>query len=105
MEPHGTIAVWEGSGLTVYDSTQFVFGVRRSLAAALGLKPEDVRVVCRFMGGGFGSKGSTWPHVALTAVAARHVGRPVKLVLNRPQMFSSVGRRSETRQRVRIGAA
>jgi xanthine dehydrogenase YagR molybdenum-binding subunit len=105
MEPHATVAVWDGPKLTVYDATQYISGVQQSLAAALGVEKENVRVVCRFTGGGFGCKGATWPHVILAAAAARHVGKPVKLVLTRQQMFTSVGYRPFTSQRVRLGAA
>jgi len=105
MEPHGTIAVWQGSDkLTVYDSTQGIFGTRKRLAALFGLPPEAVRVICLYVGGGFGCKGTSWSHVALGVMAARAVGRPVKLVLTRPQMFSLVGHRPVTIQRVVLGA-
>src|SRR5207248_6909845 len=108
MEPHATIALWEGDGdsarLTVYNATQYISGTQRTLAVLFQLKPEQVRVLCPFTGGGFGGKGSTWPHVALAAMAARAVGRPVKLVLDRRQMYSSTGHRPETIQHLRIGA-
>src|ERR1051325_6588605 len=108
MEPHATIALWEGEGagarLTVYNATQYISGTQRTLAVLFGLKPEQVRVLCPFLGGGFGGKGSTWPHVAVAAMAARAVARPVKLVLDRRQMYSSTGHRPETRQHLRIGA-
>lgn len=91
-EPHATIAVWQGSRkLTLYDTSQGIFGDRKRAAALLGLQPEDVRVVSLFVGGGFGSKGPTWSHSVICALAARHVGRPVKLVLSRPQMFGPAG--------------
>lgn len=105
MEPHATIAVWEGDSLTLYDSTQYVSGVRRTVAKTLGLSPDKLRVVCPFVGGGFGCKGSVWSHVVLVAMAARQVGRPVKLVLERPQMFGPVGGRPRTEQRIALGAA
>ncbi len=105
MEPHATIAVWEGDSLTLYDSTQYVSGVRRTVAKTLGLSPDKLRVVCPFVGGGFGCKGSVWSHVVLAAMAARQAGRPVKLVLDRPQMFGPVGGRPRTEQRVALGAA
>lgn len=105
MEPHATIAVWEGDSLTLYDSTQYVSGVRRTVAKTLGLSPDKLRVVCPFVGGGFGCKGSVWSHVVLAAMAARQVGRPVKLVLERPQMFGPVGGRPRTAQRIALGAA
>jgi xanthine dehydrogenase YagR molybdenum-binding subunit len=105
MEPHATIAVWEGDDrLTLYDTTQGLFGDRDRVANLLGLKPENVRVISLFLGGGFGSKGPTWSHVLLCAMAARGVGRPVKVVLKRPQMFGPVGSRSATRQDIACAA-
>ena len=104
MEPHATLAVWEGDKLTAYDATQGVFGARRVLAKTFGLPPENVRVVSHFLGGGFGCKGSTWSHVVLSAMAAKQVGRPVKLVLTRQQMFGSVGFRPRTEQKIEMGA-
>src|SRR5437764_5166796 len=105
MEPHATIALWEGDGdsarLTVYNATQYISGTQRTLAVLFQLKPEQVRVLCPVTGGGFGGKGSTWPHVAPAAMAARTVGRPVKLVLDRRQMYSSTGHRPETIQHLR----
>jgi xanthine dehydrogenase YagR molybdenum-binding subunit len=104
MEPHATVAVWEGADrLTVYDSTQGIFNVRNRLAQIFGLAPERVRVISHFIGGGFGSKGSPWSHVPLAAMAARVVGRPVKLVVTRSQMASLVGRRPHTLQTVSVG--
>lgn len=105
MEPHATIAHWDGERLTLYDSTQYVTGVKTTVAKRLGLDPGRVRVISPFVGGGFGSKGSTWSHVVLAAMASRQTGKPVKLVLERPQMFGMVGYRPLTEQRVRLGAA
>ena len=105
MEPHATIAAWNSpTELTLYDTSQGIFGDRKRVAALLGLDPEKVRVVSLFIGGGFGSKGPTWSHTVLCAMAARHVKRPVKLVMQRPQMFGPVGSRTETRQTISIGA-
>ena len=105
MEPHATLAVWDGpTSLTLYDATQGIFDCRDRVARLLGLLPDHVRVVSAYLGGGFGSKGPTWSHVVLAAMAARHVRRPVKLVLRRPQMFSPVGFRSQTRQALVVGA-
>ena len=104
MEPHATVAAWDGDSLTLYDSTQYVTGTRKTVAKTLGLSPEQVRVVCPYVGGGFGCKGSTWSHVVLAAMAARQVGRPVKLVLERPQMFGPVGGRPRTEQKLMIAA-
>ena len=105
METHSTIAVWEGPDkLKLYDTSQGIFGDRKRMAELLGLKPENIEVVSLFVGGGFGSKGPTWSHTVLCAMAAREVHRPVKLVLQRPQMFGPVGCRSETRQTISAGA-
>lgn len=104
MEPHATTAIWEGDKLTVYDSTQYTFGVRKSLADGFGIPEENVRVVCKFIGGAFGCKGNMWSHVPLAALAARVVQRPVKLVLTRAQMFTGVGHRAETEQKITLGA-
>ncbi len=104
MEPHGTIAVPDGDKLTVYDSTQYVVGDRDALAKTLGIPGENVRLVCYFTGGGFGSKGSMWSHVPLAAMAARTVKRPVKLALTRKQMFGPVGARPQTEQKITLGA-
>jgi xanthine dehydrogenase YagR molybdenum-binding subunit len=105
MEPHATVAVWQGAGaLTVYDATQGIFGVRNKLAATFGLEPTQVRVIDKFVGGGFGCKGGTWSHVALAGLAAKVVGKPVKLVVTRPQMFSLVGHRPKTIQDLKLGA-
>jgi xanthine dehydrogenase YagR molybdenum-binding subunit len=105
MEPHATIAVWHGdTALTLYDATQGIFGVRSKIARTFGLAPSDVRVIDHHVGGGFGCKGTPWSHVALAALAAKAVGRPVKLVVTRQQMFSLVGHRPRTIQTVTLGA-
>ncbi|HTV17695.1 MAG TPA: xanthine dehydrogenase family protein molybdopterin-binding subunit [Polyangiaceae bacterium] len=105
MEPHASIAVWQGNErLTVYDATQGIFGVRKKVATVFGLPPENVRVISHYVGGGFGCKGSPWSHIALCALAARATGRPVKLVLTRQQMFSLVGNRPRTEQHLELGA-
>src|SRR5690348_11372139 len=89
MEPHAAIASWDSAGmLTVYDSTQGPAADRDTIAAVLGLGPEQVRVVSPHVGGGFGSKGTTRPQAILAAIAARAVGRPVKVALTRQQMFT-----------------
>jgi xanthine dehydrogenase YagR molybdenum-binding subunit len=105
MEPHATIAVWQGDDrLTVYDATQGIFGVRKKLATVFELAPEKVRVISHYVGGGFGCKGSPWSHVILATMAAKVLGRPVKLVLTRQQMFAVVGHRPRTVQHVVLGA-
>jgi len=105
IEPHATVAVWHGDGdLTVYDATQGIFGVQKRLAELFGLAPKAVRVISPYVGGGFGCKGTPWSHVALCAMAAKAVQRPVRLVLKRSQMFSLVGHRAATHQRLRLAA-
>jgi xanthine dehydrogenase YagR molybdenum-binding subunit len=104
IEPHATIAAWNGDKLSLYDSTQYIMGVRNTVAGTLGIPPENVSVQCPYVGGGFGCKGSVWSHVVLAAMAARQVGRPVKLVLDRNQMFGPVGARPIAEQRLRLGA-
>jgi xanthine dehydrogenase YagR molybdenum-binding subunit len=104
MEPHATIAAWDEDGLTLFNATQAVHQTKKTVATLLGVPPEKVRVVTQFVGGGFGCKGNTWPHATLAAMAAKAVGRPVKLVLTRRQMFTSNGYRPATLQRVALGA-
>lgn len=106
MEPHATVAVWDRPDhLTLYDATQGVFTDQSRVAFLLGLKPENVRVISLFLGGGFGSKGPVWSHVILAALAARQVKRPVRLAVERNQMFGMVGFRSATHQALAVGAA
>ncbi len=104
LEPHATVASWSGEQLTVYNSTQWVMGDRTVLASAFNLPPENVRILCPFVGGMFGSKGATGAHTLLAALAARRLKRPVKIVLSRPQVMTDVGHRSETVQRMEMGA-
>lgn len=104
MEPHATIAWWDGEKLNVYDSTQYISGVRQSLAKTLNVPLDYVRVIDPVVGGGFGSKGSMWSHVPLCAMAAKVTGRPVKLILEREQMFGPVGGRPSTISRIKLGA-
>src|SRR5437588_3518725 len=104
MEPHATIAQWDGDRLTVHDATQYISNVKRSLAKMFGLPEDNVRVISLFLGGGFGCKGQVWSHVPLAAMAARKLNRPVKIVLERRQLFGPVGARPRTHQRVTLGA-
>lgn len=104
IELSSTIASWDSGVLEIHDTTRWIVGERRILAAYLGLPEESVRIQSPLVGGAFGSKGFLWMHVALTAVAAREVGRPVKLVLTREQMFSSTGHRPRTQQEITIAA-
>jgi xanthine dehydrogenase YagR molybdenum-binding subunit len=104
LEVHATTATWEGSTLTLYESSQGVVNLRGVLAQMFGLPKENVRVITQFVGSGFGNKLWPWTHCLLAAAAARQVGKPVKLVLSRKMMFQSVGHRPLTQQRVRLGA-
>jgi xanthine dehydrogenase YagR molybdenum-binding subunit len=104
MELHATVAQWDGDHLTVYESSQGIFPARKIFAKTFGIPPENVRVVCHFVGGGFGSKGSVWSHAMLAVMAARAIGRPVKIELTRRQMFGPVGGRPRTVQHVTLGA-
>jgi xanthine dehydrogenase YagR molybdenum-binding subunit len=110
MEPHAAIAAWdEGAngdvgGLTVWDTTQGPSADRDTIAEVLGLSPDQVWVISPHVGGGFGCKGTTRPHAILAAIAARAVGRPVKVALTRQQMFTLTGHRTPTIQRVALGA-
>jgi xanthine dehydrogenase YagR molybdenum-binding subunit len=104
MEPHATVAQWDGDNLTVWTTTQGISAARHTLATLFGLDTKQVTVLCPFVGGGFGCKGNTWPPAALAAMAARHIRRPVKLELTRQQMFTSNGFRPRTVQHLRLGA-
>src|SRR5262245_17572895 len=104
LELHSTTAIWDGEKLTLYDSTQGVVNLRSVLAQMFGLPKENVRVIAKFLGSGFGGKLYPWTHVPLTAAAARQLGKPVKLVVSRKMMFQTVGHRARTQQRVRLGA-
>jgi xanthine dehydrogenase YagR molybdenum-binding subunit len=104
LETHATTAIWDGPNLTLYESAQGVVNLRGVLAQMFGLPVENVRVVTKFVGSGFGGKLFPWTHCPLAAAAARQVGGPVRLVLSRKMMFQTVGHRPRTQQRVRIGA-
>jgi xanthine dehydrogenase YagR molybdenum-binding subunit len=104
MEMHGSVAVWDGDNVTLYECTQGVVNHRTVMAEVLGVPRENVRVISRFIGSGFGGKLFPWPHSALAAVAARKLNRPVKISLDRRMMFSNSGHRPRTQQRIRLGA-
>ncbi len=105
MAPGATVAVWDGPQLTIYDASQWVQNVRRTLAQMLAMPEANIRVFSKFVGGAFGCYLRAWPHIVLAAVAARYVKRPVKLVLTREQMYTSVGFRTPTISRITLGAA
>jgi xanthine dehydrogenase YagR molybdenum-binding subunit len=104
METPSTVAAWDGDYLTIHKSTMGVRATQLTVAHLLGLPLTHVRVLAPFVGGGFGMKAMVWPTVTLTAMAARHVGRPVKVMLTRPQMFTCNGHREEQDQRIVLGA-
>jgi xanthine dehydrogenase YagR molybdenum-binding subunit len=105
MEPSATVAEWVAADqLTVHDATQYVKGVQDLLSKAFSLKRENVRVLSPFVGGAFGCKGAVWPHVFLTAMAARAAGAPVKFATSRQDMFSGTGHRTPTMQAIALAA-
>ncbi|MBI2983409.1 MAG: xanthine dehydrogenase family protein molybdopterin-binding subunit [Chloroflexi bacterium] len=104
FETHGAVAVWDGDMLTVHESTQHIFGVRRGLQAALRIPYGRIRVVCDHMGGGFGSKGGVGKYSIVAALFARELGTPVRCVLDRHEENLAAGNRSATLQKVRIAA-
>lgn len=104
LEPHATVALWEGDHLTLWSKTQWVDNERDEIARVFGIPAEAVRVINPFVGGAFGSALRTWPHVTLAALGARRAGRPVRLELTRRQLYHSVGFRPHTEQRVALGA-
>jgi xanthine dehydrogenase YagR molybdenum-binding subunit len=105
IEMHATIAAWDGDRLTLWDKTQWVNNTAAEIAAVFGIAAENIRVVSPFVGGAFGSGLRTWPHVTLAALGARVVGRPVKVMLSRREMYYGVGYRPHTVQHVALGAS
>ncbi len=104
MEMHATVAVWDGKKFTLYESSQGVMNHQAVLAQVLGEPKENVEVISRYIGSGFGGKLFPWPHSAIAAAAAKSLNRPVKLTLSRKMMFSNSGHRPRTEQRMRLGA-
>jgi xanthine dehydrogenase YagR molybdenum-binding subunit len=105
MEPHATAAVWDADGgLTLYETTQHIFGAKELVSIVLGMPIEKINVVCHFLGGGFGGKAYVWPHSLLAALAARELNRPVRIQLTRAQMYSMVGHQAATIQTIALGA-
>ena len=102
MEPHATVAMWQGEGLTVYDATQGVVNSASNLAQQFNIPPESVHLKDPFVGGGFGCKGQSWPHAPIAAMAAKVVGRPVRLEITRRQMFYNNGHRPPTNAMVTL---
>ncbi|HEU4448958.1 MAG TPA: xanthine dehydrogenase family protein molybdopterin-binding subunit [Gaiellaceae bacterium] len=104
LETHQAVCAWEGDELTVHISTQWIWGVRKDVAKRLGLAPDKVRVVCEYMGGGFGAKNDPGDHTFVAAELARRTGRPVRCALTRREENLASGNRHATIQRLRAGA-
>jgi xanthine dehydrogenase YagR molybdenum-binding subunit len=104
MEPHSTVAVWQGGSVTVYSGTQRAIGHAQAIAQAVGVDPASVHVISPYVGGAFGNKAQTWGHTVLTVAAARELDRPVSTVLTREQTFTATGLRSTVAQTVELGA-
>ena len=104
LETHQAVCEWQGDTLHVYISTQYIWGVRQAVAETLGLPEDKVRVVCEFMGGGFGSKNSPDEYTYVAAELAKRTRRPVRCALTRREEHTSAGNRNATIQRLRAGA-
>jgi xanthine dehydrogenase YagR molybdenum-binding subunit len=104
MEAHSLVADWVGNRLELRDSSQNIFAVKTTMAQAFGIPRANVHVMSPFVGGAFGSKGSTWPHVFAAAIASFQLRKPVKLWLSRKQLFFTNGHRPPTEQRVALGS-
>jgi xanthine dehydrogenase YagR molybdenum-binding subunit len=104
MEPHATLARWDGDMLVLHTGTQTVANIQAGVAATLSIPREKVRVISPFIGGGFGSKLIPHADAVLAALASRALGRPVKVALTRQQMFANAGHRPAMAQRIRLGA-
>ena len=105
METHQAVCRWVGDTLEVHISTQYVWGVRAQLAEGLGIDPDHVRVICEYMGGGFGSKNSADDYTFIAAELARRTGRPVRCALTRREEMVAAGNRNATIQRLRSARA
>ncbi len=104
METHQAVCEWRGDSLDVHISTQFIWGIRDEVASKLGLPPDQVRVVCEFMGGGFGAKNGAGDYTFIAAELARRTGRPVRCMLTRREENVASGNRNATIQRLTAGA-
>jgi xanthine dehydrogenase YagR molybdenum-binding subunit len=105
MEPHATLASWDADGtLTLFETTQHISGAQELVSIVLGIPPEKINVVSRFLGGGFGGKAYVWPHTLMAAVAAKSLGRPLRIQLTRAQMYSMTGHQPATIQTIALGA-
>lgn len=105
MEPHATLAHWEGDKLIMYSSNQMLASCKKQIADALDLDEDKVQLIARYVGGGFGSKLGISPESIAAALAAKDLGRPVLITMTRPQVMEATIRRSNTRQRIAIGCS
>jgi xanthine dehydrogenase YagR molybdenum-binding subunit len=104
MEMHATVAIWQDPNFLLYETSQGVVNHQHVMAETLGVPRENVHIITRFLGSGFGGKLFPWPHSAMAAAASRQLNRPVKLSVNRKQMFTNVGHRPRTQQRMKLAA-
>jgi CO/xanthine dehydrogenase Mo-binding subunit len=104
LETHQAVCHWEDGGITIYISTQYIWGIRESMAEQLGLPPDKVRVVCHAMGGGFGSKNGPGDYTPIAAELAKRTGRPVRCALTRREENIAAGNRNATIQRLTAAA-
>ena len=104
METHQSVARWEGDTLEIYISTQFIWGIRDSVSEQLSLPPDRVRVVCNYMGGGFGAKNGPGDYTYIAIALAGKTGRPVRCALTRREENLATGNRNGTIQKLRAGA-
>ena len=104
MEPSATLAEWRDGELHIHDSTQWTFGVQMALAAMLGIEQSKIHVRCPYTGGGFGAKGYVWTHQFLAPIAAREIGRPVKIPIKRSGCYTDTGYQPIVRSRVALSA-
>lgn len=104
IELHASVALWDGSHFTLYETTQAIMNYRAVMAQMLGVPTDNVRVITEYLGTGFGGKLWPWPQALLAAAAARDLHQPVKVVVSREMMFHNVGHRPHTQQRLRLAA-
>lgn len=105
MEPHSAIAVWEGDDkITVYNKTQTAPGAQEDIAKAWKLQKENVHIISKFVGGAFGCASRIWPQEMAATIGAKKIGRPLKVVFNRDQLFNNVGYRPQAIQQIKLGA-
>ena len=105
MEMHAITVKWEADDkVTAYEKTQTLYGTQGSIARVFGIPPANVHVISKFVGGAFGSASNTWPHSIAAVIAAKQIGRPLKVSLTRDQMFMMVGYRPKALQKISMGA-